>query len=567
MELSSRILRRFPRLLSLFEGMSSPSQVLRRMKAVKAFVHTHSKLINVAACVLLSCVILICHLLILILFLQPSALLLASLLTPDAKGIKPTTVVTLVGAVLAGATSALVTRAVEQSLWLKLSPRDVKNRLTVGECLSLAQWSVSPLARILYLFDGSHWLLKAAGVMVVATAVVSPVLVSGISQIPLSDTSVETLSPQGDQWAGWLDVANSAYNGGNFADVPGVTAALAYLGNLSAPASPICSSVGCSLSAVSQSIRANCKTSNRLHPQSMYTGINVINETYTSSYNPDINVVLRSGSPYVYVNFTGGWPAGCESVGATCRPGEFSVIFGAFINATDTINGPWYLNTVDCLLTIGTVRIHQEGGNSPTIEAASFQQNTTADAPMGSISPLHRIYTDENAFRSPYTFEAATGTGDGADSIYQNAVATLLLHPKANSSGEDVALRMKNIFEMSTLLAFSRSPYSSDLVITRSSSNPIYVYDRRVLAILLLPLIATILGTWGRWRITGNDIFVGYDPVEIARRGPVDELSASAQTAQKRHRNDVEKRHVWCVQDTALAMDGAQVTKVRFAVG
>jgi hypothetical protein len=180
MELSSRILRRFPRLLSLFEGMSSPSQVLRRMKAVKAFVHTHSKLINVAACVLLSCVILICHLLILILFLQPSALLLASLLTPDAKGIKPTTVVTLVGAVLAGATSVLVTRVVEQSLWLKLSPRDVKNRLTIDECLSLAQWSVSPLARVLYVFDGSHWLLKAVGVMVVTTAVVSPVLVSGI---------------------------------------------------------------------------------------------------------------------------------------------------------------------------------------------------------------------------------------------------------------------------------------------------------------------------------------------------------------------------------------------------
>jgi hypothetical protein len=186
---------------------------------------------------------------------------------------------------------------------------------------------------------------------------------------------------------------------------------------------------------------------------------------------------------------------------------------------------------------------------------------------MGSIGPLHRIYTEENAFRSPYNFGAATGTGDGADSIYQNAVATLLLHPKANSSGEDVAFRIENIFGMSTLLAFSRSPYSSDLVITRSSSKPIYVYDRRVLAILLLPLMATVFGTWGRWRITGEDIFVGYDPVEIARRGPVDELSASAETGQKYHRNDVEKKYVWCVQETVLAMDGTQVTKARFAVG
>ena len=120
---------------------------------------------------------------------------------------------------------------------------------------------------------------------------------------------------------------------------------------------------------------------------------------------------------------------------------------------------------------------------------------------------------------------------------------------------------------MSTLLAFSRSPYSSDLIITRSSSIPIYVYDRWVLAILLLPLIATILGTWGRWRITGQDIFVGYDPVEIARRGPVDELPAAAQIAQKSSRDDVEKKHVWCMQETMLAMDGAQVTKIRFAVG
>lgn len=351
--------------------------------------------------------------------------------------------------------------------------------------------------------------------MIVATAVVSPVLVSGIFQVPLSDTSVEALSPQGDQWAGWLDVANSAYNGGNFADVPGVTAALAYLGNLSAPASRVCSSVGCSLIAVSQSIRPDCKSSNQLHPRSMRTGINVITETYTSSYNSDINVILMSGSPYVYVNFTGGWPAGCESVGNTCGPGEFSVIFGAFINATDTVNGPWYLNTVDCLLTVGTVRISQEGGNSPIIEAASFQQNMTVDASLGNVSVLHRIYTEENAFRSPYNFGAATGTGDGADTIYQNPVATLLLHPKANSSGEDVALRVENIFEMSTLLAFSRSPYSSDLIITRSSSKPIYVYDWRVLAILFLPLMATILGICGRWRITGNDIFVGYDPVEM----------------------------------------------------
>jgi hypothetical protein len=537
------------------------------MNAVKAFVHIHSRLVNFAACVLLSCVILICYLLILILFLKPSALLLDSLLTPAAKGIKPTTAVTLVGAVLAGATSALITYAVEQSLWLKLSPREVKNRLTVGECRNLAQWSVSPLARILYVFSGNHWALKAVGVMVVATAVVGPILVSGISQVPLSGTSVEALSPQGDPWAGWLDVANSAYNGGNFADVPGVTAALAYLGNLSAPPSPICSSVGCSLRAFSQSIRADCRTSNQLHPRSMYTGINAISETYASSYNPDINVALVSGSPYVYANFTGGYPAGCEFIGTTCPPGEFSVIFGAFINATDTVSGPWYLNTVDCLLTVGTVWITQEGGNSPTIEAASFRQNTTTTASWGNISPLHRIYTEDNAYRSPYTFEAATGTGDGSDSIYQNAVATLLLHPKANSSGEDVASRIEKIFETSTLLAFSRSPYSSSLAITRSSSTPIYVYDRWVLAILLLPLIATILGTWGRWRITGQDIFVGYDPVEIARRGPVDELSVAAQTTQKGPRDDVEKKHVWCMQETMLSMDGAQVPKLRFAVG
>jgi hypothetical protein len=236
---------------------------------------------------------------------------------------------------------------------------------------------------------------------------------------------------------------------------------------------------------------------------------NWINETYTSTYQPNASVVLSSGAPYVYVNFASYYAPGCDTYPGNCAPGSFAIIFGAFVNQTDTPNGPYYLNMVDCLLTYGTVSITQTGGNTPAISEGSFVQNTSNVAMPSTIVPLRRIYAEDPQYSSQWDFTAGTGTGDMADSLYNSALATLLLTPKANSSGVEVANRIIGIFSMSTLMAFSRVPYASDLAVYTTTSKPIWVYDRAVLAILLLPLLAMLLGTFGRWRITGKDILVG----------------------------------------------------------
>lgn len=243
--------------------------------------------------------------------------------------------------------------------------------------------------------------------------------------------------------------------------------------------------------------------------------IDQANETYTSAYNPEINVVLARGSPYTYANFTSGYPQGCDIV--PC-PGQFAVIFGAFVNGTELMAN-LYLNTVDCLLTYGSLNITQDGTKVPVIVSSSYQQNTSSVQPS-PIVPIRRIYTD-SYYRSPYYFTAASGTGDTADTLYLSAVGTLLLNPKANSSAEQVAQRMQDIFDTATLMAFVRSPGAANVTITTTATDPVYVFHPLVLLILLVPALAFVLGTYMRWGVESSAICPGYDPVEIARRGPV----------------------------------------------
>ncbi|KAL7915480.1 hypothetical protein GGI35DRAFT_436952 [Trichoderma velutinum] len=244
------------------------------------------------------------------------------------------------------------------------------------------------------------------------------------------------------------------------------------------------------------SIRAQCQTTSAIH-QSMRSPQQE-NETYASAYNPEINVVLTRGSPYTYVNFTSG---------------------GAFVNGTQLTTGNLYLNTVDCLLTYGSLNITQDGTKAPVIVSKSYQQNTSSIRPY-PIAPIRRIYT-ESYYRSPYYFTAASGTGDTADSLYSSAVGTLLLSPKANSSAEQVAKRMQDIFDTATLMAFVRSPGAANVTITNKTTDPLYVFHSLNLLVLLIPALAFVFGTYMRWRVENNVICSGYDPVEIARRGPV----------------------------------------------
>ncbi|KAH7142138.1 hypothetical protein EDB81DRAFT_869889 [Dactylonectria macrodidyma] len=275
-----------------------------------------------------------------------------------------------------------------------------------------------------------------------------------------------------------------------------------------------------------------------------------------SSLNPDICTLLVGGSPYTYANFTSGPPLGCDA--ESCPPGDWSVIFGAFINATDTLNGPRYMNIVGCALSYGTVTIRQVGEVAPLILESSFEMNQDSEF-ISSVRPLRRIYTSDYG-NSPYTFSASSGTGDGADSLYNSPVATLLLRAKANSTAIAVADRIADILELATVLAFSRTPHASDLKITTSVSTPQYAYDRHVLAVLLVPFIATILGTWGRWKVEGQEKIAGYDPVGIARRGPVKGLHNYGS------RDDIDKKIVLGYRETTSAPTGTQVDTDRFAI-
>ncbi|KAH6967549.1 hypothetical protein EDB82DRAFT_436702 [Fusarium venenatum] len=281
------------------------------MMDLPQFFDAHSRTINIITNLFLSVIALLGYILILILYTSPQSYHLPSLVNPSASGIKPATAVTLVTAVLAATTSGLVTRCVEQSLWRKLSPRTLTRHLTVKESRSLAQWSISPIAHLTYVFDGNSWLLKVAGILLIAIAIVSPVLVSGISLKDSLTTSQTSKNHDTDIWSGWIDAANKAYNGGNFQDVPGIIGALATLSNLSAPASPVCSDPKCRVEAIATSIRANCDSSYTQYKHSprdidRYT-------TICSSRNPEICTSLNG--VYTYANFSSGFaPASDHAV-------------------------------------------------------------------------------------------------------------------------------------------------------------------------------------------------------------------------------------------------------------
>ncbi|KAL1887236.1 hypothetical protein Cpir12675_006634 [Ceratocystis pirilliformis] len=97
-----------------------------------------------------------------------------------------------------------------------------------------------------------------------------------------------------------------------------------------------------------------------------------------------------------------------------------------------------------------------------------------------------------------WTLEAV---GTGSNTICSTPMAYNLLGKDANNDAETVARQIEKNFDMTTLQAFARSPSSSDFLFTRSHKSPEYKYDKVVLLILAVPFIATILGTWNRWRV------------------------------------------------------------------
>ncbi|EXM20031.1 hypothetical protein RAB80_011699 [Fusarium oxysporum f. sp. vasinfectum] len=116
---------------------------------------------------------------------------------------------------------------------------------------------------------------------------------------------------------------------------------------------------------------------------------------------------------------------------------------------------------------------------------------------------------------------------------------------------------------MATTLAFSRAPNTSDLSITTREPFTKYVYHERVFAILLVPFLATILGTRGRWKVEGTEQVIEYDPVAIAERGPIQGLPEDV----SRSREDIDEKTVVGYQETTTTSTGTRVNVTRFAIG
>lgn len=444
----------------------------------------------------------------------------ALVLIDDKSRISPTVAIGILSVTLTGATTALVTRAVEHSLWLKLSPREVKNRVAFPEIRNLAQWSVSPYQRLRYFFTGRSWLLKAGGLFLFGTAALNPVLLSGVNPNTDFTTSTKDVPRTADIWSGHLDIGNSQFRGNTPNDNPIMIAALASMSNLSAPASTVCQSPSCQVSATIASLQANCNFST--HSVKSSTGTTPI----CSKMNPSICVQMSGQNGES--NFTTGIGDNRTCDVETC-PGQWCTILGVWTTSGSSSDRRPDLNSVDCQVQYGNVSVSQTSGNRPEIVPDSFVKSVwnIDGAPQDNISPSPSGYSGQGLWwycylfaSSPYEFE--TSLGGGTDPIIRRyPMASMLLNYGGESDPSVVAKTIEKNFEMSTLLAFARAPDSADLVITTTERVQSWGYDPTVLAVLCVPLLATFLGLIGRMKVGSDDDVVGYDPVEIARRGPV----------------------------------------------
>ncbi|KAM0330859.1 hypothetical protein ACHAQA_003814 [Verticillium albo-atrum] len=529
------------------------------------------QLFQSALSVLLAVTCVICYVLLVLLYIRPETFHIESLVNPDRTTIKPTVAVSLIAVVLKSATVALVTRCVEHSLWIGLGKGPDQGHalatLTVGETRRLAQWCTSTLDRFLYLFGGftgkdkRSWLLRFGGPLLIATATVGPVLLIGISESQVQTLTTETVVRAADPWLSHLDAGNVRYRGGNSYDTPTAVAALAAMRNLSAPVAPLCQNVDsrstCSVSARAVSIRATCTGSSAANPNRIGTISGSSNDTerFCTGENTvgELCVELMTSSPATYSAFSSGPPA-CSSESLSDCPGggiggQWGRVYGVWVNGVDiTADSENRINNVNCELTYGNITVRQNGTSPPVLDRASYTQATSTEAfqyglTNASIVQLNRIYSELG--NSPYDWSLAA-VGTGANTIYRTSVAFLLLGQDANNDAETVARQIEANFEMATLHAFARGSNSSDLVFTRSHRSPAYVYEPIVLLILLVPLLATILGTWARWRVAGDNVTVGYDPIGIARLGPVDGLThGPAGSGQYKKQEDSSKVWRW----------------------
>lgn len=499
-----------------------------------SFLERNSKAINTASSAFLALICLLMYALLALLYLSPTVFGIDSFVHPPAQP-SPQVVVSICTALLAAATGALVTRCVEHSFWLKLSmPVARERRLTMANVRDLAEWTVSPLRRFTYLFDGSDLPLRPAGVLLLTCAFVGTVLLSGISETTVSTTSVtQQPATNTNQFAGWLDISNTRYNGGNYRDVPGTIAATVALSNLTAPAAVTrCEAdTNCRAEAIVGAIHATCASwtvDNTADPVGCLCLSSSQNRTFHSAtasiFQTDRGVTLSTNSPYTFANFATTYINGTLSDSMSQRsanpaPGDFALILGAWVpDDPTTAVPPAAINMIDCRLTFGTQILHQTGSDTPQIIPNTF---TPSLVPLSTDHPLaymSRIYGESDV--SPWSF-AVGAVGTGATVFFEQPVAFLLLRPNAMATAGEVALAIPNALDTATMMAWARAPEAAAIRYVQTVQKRIYVYRPWVLLMLLVPALATALGVTGRCRVGAREMVPGYDPLVIASRGVV----------------------------------------------
>lgn len=179
------------------------------IKDAQKFFERHSLAVNVTTNMLLATICAICYTLLITLFVT-KGLGVDSLKHVDNNILPPTVVFPLLGVLITGASSTLLTRSVEHNLWLELSHgRSESTRsanITDKESYRRAQWTVSPFIRLFYLFTGQSWLLRIGGLLLFGTALINPVLLYGVRSIAVRHVTIDNHAATKPIFSGFIMV-------------------------------------------------------------------------------------------------------------------------------------------------------------------------------------------------------------------------------------------------------------------------------------------------------------------------------------------------------------------------
>jgi hypothetical protein len=182
------------------------------MAATNSFFKRHSVAVNAATNILLILLCTISYVVLLVLYFTQG--MEVESFKHVGKGIlPPTTAIPLLGVLLTGATSALLTRSVEHNLWTNLfrgNPgSSFYGELAQNEPYQRAQWTISPFSRLLYVFGGRSWLLRVSGVLLFGTALLNPILLYGVRPRSTTNLDVKSIDRSAPKFKGFTSNGNS----------------------------------------------------------------------------------------------------------------------------------------------------------------------------------------------------------------------------------------------------------------------------------------------------------------------------------------------------------------------